>query len=436
MWNRLPPLTGEESSFATTSREFALLTETEAIKSEARTTIEGVRAGIADVFGACPGGVRRPTELARALEIDKTLAWKLFRCVEAADPFTAAQLLPGQSGMDIFFGAASQKGIAEPVVRRAVERYDAYEQMVQRHAGDRRTFQRMMGSFSPEAQTDAAQAHRKAAFEANSFIWGVKVRTQLAIHLVRANEDGQSVDIAAIGGFVELVRMRPQTSWVISRTAYVSEDGVIQPALPRQPIDGPADPEKAWDTQSILLQDFCSKPPPQLTREPVAGNYLETRLAPGAVGKTAATTLTFGEVYHRVAPRFRDQQPDDDAKFYVRLRTPAESFVSVMLVQRGIYTSRPPSFGVYGELDAELHHPAKLSEQTQLASDAEIEHLGQADGPIVWAREVPALGSLIEHACRRLNWPIGEFDAYQVRQNYPILRSVAITGFQVPKRDA
>lgn len=416
--------------------------ETNQIKNEAQHTIEGVRAGIAEVLDSWPGGIRRPTDLSRAFEIDKTLAWKLFRCVEAADPFTAAQLLPGQSGMEIFFEAASHKGISEPLVRRAIERYQAFEHLVQRHAGDRRTFQRLLGGLSAEAAADAAQAHRKAAFEANSFIWGVKARTQLAVHIIRASDDGNAVDIAAIGGLIELVRMRPDTSWVISRTAYVSEDGVIQPALPRESIEhcDATDQRKAelaqhpWASDSILLPDFCSKPLPRLMRVPVPGNYMETRLAQGPVGKTAATTIAFGEVYRSVAPRYRDQQPDDDARFYVRLRTPAESFVNVMVVQRGIYTDRQPSFGVYGELDAELHHPIKTDALQPLTPEAEIEHLGTGSSPLRWAREVPALSALIEHACSKLGWPLEDFEVYQTRQAYPILRSVAITGFQVPPR--
>lgn len=375
-------------------------------------------------------------DLSRALSIDKTLAWRIFRCVEASDPFTAAQTMPGQNGMEIFFTAAADKGISEPVLRKANERYRAYEELIQRHAGDRRTFQRMLGSFSPEAQTDTAQAFRKAAFEANSFIWGVKVRTRVTVHIIRAAEDGETVDIAAVGGFIDLVRMRPDTPWVISRTAYVSEDGLIQPALPRQPLAALGADGQEWEPDSMLLPEFCSKPLPRLSRQPVPGNYMETRLAPGPVGKTGATTLAYGEVYRSVAPRYRDQQPDDDAKFYVRLRTPAEHFIGVTLVQRDIYTDRKPSFGVYGELDAELHHPAKLSDHQALPADAELEHLGPANGPIVWAREVPALGGLIEHACEKLGWPLADFDAYQVRQAYPILRSVAITGFQVPKRTA
>lgn len=411
-----------------------LATETESIKAETQLAIEGVRAGIAAVLGACPGGVQRPMDLSRALSIDKTLAWRIFRCVEASDPFTAAQTMPGQNGMEIFFTAAADKGIAEPVLRTANERYRVYEELIQRHAGDRRTFQRLLSSFSPEAQTDTAQAFRKSAFEANSFIWGVKVRSQVAVHIIRANEDGELVDIAALGGFVDLVRMRPDASWVISRTAYVSEEGVIQPALPRRPIAQPYAEVEEWQPDDALLPEFCSKPLPRLTRQPVPGNYMETRLIPGPVGKTGATTLAFGEVYRSIAPRYRDQQPDDDAKFYVRLRTPAEHFVGVMLVQRGIYTDRKPSFGVYGELDAELHHPAKLSDHQPLPAEAELEHMGRADGPIVWAHEVPALGGLIEHALQKLDWPSEEFEVYQVRQSYPILRSVAITGFQVPKR--
>src|SRR5690606_16052141 len=130
-----------------------------------------------------------------------------------SDSFTAVQTMPGQNGMEIFFTAAADKGIAEPVLRNATQRYREYEELIERHAGDRRTFQRLLGSFSPEAQTDTAQAFRKSAFEANSFVWGVKVRSQVAVHMIRANEDGESVDIAAIGGFVDLVRMRPGIPW-------------------------------------------------------------------------------------------------------------------------------------------------------------------------------------------------------------------------------
>lgn len=403
-------------------------------EGEARDVIEHLRVALSDVVARCRPPVQRPADLARVLDIDKSLAWKIMRSIQADSPFTAAQMLPGASGIEIFLSAASAKGMVEAAVTSAADQLRRYESFIRRHGGDRRTFLRILGNMAgDEAGSGGAAlaveaAHRKAAFEANSFIWGVKARTHLSVVIVRPNENGEAVDIAILVAFIDLVRLRRDTPWVISRTAYVSDGGTIEPAVARDPID-PA----AAAHQAPLMTEFCSEPLPSITRRPVPGNFMETRLMSGPVGETAATTVTTGEIFRKVAPRFRSRE-DEDAKFYMRLRTPAEHMVNITLVQRGEFDDAMPRFGIYSELDSVLHHPVNLDDMKLLTSDTSIHHLGPADGPIVWPQESPQLGKLIRHTCDQLGWPLGDFDVYQARQQYPILRSVAITAF--PMRSA
>lgn len=402
------------------------------LEGDLRETIEHIRAGLAQIIAAAPAEVRRPTDLMRTMEIDKTLAWKVMRCLEADDAVDAAPLMPGPAGFDIFLRAAGRKGIDRSLIDYTTKHIEAYQGLIHRHAGDRRTFQRIIDGLSPRSRPEAEAAHRKSAFEANSFIWGVKVRTLLVVHIVCPNGDGETVDIAAISSFIDLVRIKPDTPWVISRTAYASEEGKIQPVIRRQPIERPDADPAALAHQTPLMTEFCSDPLPHITRRPVPGNFLETTLLPGPIGETAATTITTGEIYHQVAPRFREQS-DDDAMFYVRLRTPAEHFVNVMLVQRGEFAPTPPRYGIYSELDSILHHPVDLDAHRPLTMDASLQHLGPADGPIVWAREAPMLGNIVRRACERLDWSLSAFDIYQARQSFPILRSVAIAAFALRK---
>ncbi len=401
-------------------------------ESEARRVIEHLRVAIAELITAHEEPIRRPADLSRELEIDKSLAWKLMRAVQADDPFAAAQLFPGPSGIEIFLAAAAKHGIAESFVQCAAERLEQYENFIRRHGGDRRTFLRIVGNLSVDDDASGAEsveaAHRKAAFEANSFIWGVKALTHLSVVMVRPNEDQESVDIAILVAFVDLVRLRRDTPWVISRTAYVSDKGAIEPTVSRDPID-----PTAAEHEAPLMTEFCSKPLPKIVRQPVPGNFLETRLMSGPVGETAATTVTTGEVFRKVAPRFRDEN-NEDAKFYMRLRTPAEHMVNITLVKRGEFADEQPQFGVYSELDSVLHHPVDVASMKPLTAHTSIHRLGSADSPIVWPRESPRLGALIKRTCEHLDWPLDEFDVYQARQTFPILRSVAITTFPMRPR--
>lgn len=413
--------------------ELAQKTEVSAsFETDARRVIEHLRVAIADVISACEAPVQRPADLSRVMGIDKSLAWKLMRSIQAEDPFTAAQLFPGPTGIEIFLTAAGKHGSSEIHTQRASEYLEAYESFIRRHGGDRRTFLRILGNLvGDDAATGAPAveaAHRKAAFEANSFIWGVKAKTHLSVVLVHPSDDGTSVDIAVLVAFIDLVRLRLDTPWVISRTAYVSDKGAIEPTVARDPID-----PSAADHQAPLMAEFCSKPLPGITRRPVPGNFLETRLMSGPVGETAATTVVTGEVFRKVAPRYRDES-NTDAKFYMRLRTPAEHMVNIALVQRGEFADQMPQFGVYSELDSVLHHPVDVAAMKPLTMDTSIQRLGSVDGPVVWPRQAPQVGELIKRTCEHLDWPLADFDAYLARQQYPILRSVAITSFPMRSR--
>lgn len=399
-------------------------------EEDATRVIERLRVALAEVIASCEHSIQRPADLTRVLGIDKSLAWKIMRSIRTAEhPFAAAQLFPGGSGIEIFLSAASKCGAPKSLVQNASRQLEQYEAFIRRHGGDRRTFLRILANLAESDSGNGAQAveaaHRKAAFEANSFIWGVKARTHLSAVIVHPNDDGDTVDIAIVVAFIDLVRLRRDTPWVISRTARVSDKGVIEPAVARDPIDPAAAAHEA-----PLMTQFCSKPLPGITRRPVPGNFLETTLVSGPVGETAATTVTTGEIFRKVAPRYRDEN-NEDAKFYMRLRTPAECMVNVTLVQRGEFADGLPAFGVYSELDSVLHHPVDLDTMKPLTSDTSIQHLGRADGPIVWPRESPKLGELIRATCDHLGWPVGDFDAYLARQQYPILRSVAITAFEM-----
>jgi len=399
---------------------------------EVHQAIEHLRVALADVVAKAPAPVKRPAELSRIFAIDKSLAWKLMRSIQADDPFAAAQLLPGPSGIEIFLAAAASHKVPDSCVQHATMCLEKYEAFIRQHAGDRGTFLRILGSLARDdaAATSIEAAHRKAAFEANSFLWGVKARTHLSVVIVRPNEDGDHVDIAIIVALIDLVRLRRDTPWVISRTAYVSDKGVIQPAVAREPID-----PSSSDHDAPLMPAFCSQPLPSIIRRPVPGNFLETTLASGPIGETAATTITTGELFRTVAPRYRDEH-NEDAKFYMRLRTPAEHMVKLTLVQRGEFAQHMPRFGMYSELDSVLHHPVNMDELKPLTTDATITKLGQADGPIVWPRESPRIGELLNHTCEHLGWSLGDFDVYQARQQHPILRSVAITAFPMLPRPA
>ncbi len=391
-----------------------------------------VKGSFVEVIDALPGHITQPRELSSCLKIDKKLAWKVVNLARGSELFTVARHIPGTAATKLFLKAAAKQGVPLSRIEAVTTAMKDFERLTKLHAGDRATLEMMLLSHGKEDRRRADLAHRKAAFAANSYIWGVQAKTQVKIDFLHPAADQGRLDYATIRGFVGLRRIRPDVPVVIARTRIVDDDGVSRsPPLLREPLD-PLDVVSEDAPTSPLLRRFCSNPLARFRRVTGSHGFVEDEWIEGEVGNAGSTTCFTGEVARSVVPQYRTEH-DRWGTHAAVVRTPCEALVLDLLVHEDLYVPLDLELIVYGELAG--RSPVLLIEGhagNRLPTLESIEHLGKGSA-VVHTPHVPRYAEMIRHTFDKLGWDGNRFDVYRVQIQYPIIPASVLMMHELPE---
>jgi hypothetical protein len=402
-----------------------------AFEEHARRTIHGVRSAVGKLIEALPCDAAQPRDLARALGIDKTLAWKFSRLIRVADPFAAANHVPGSAGIQIFLDAARRGSVPAPLIEAAAESLKEFERLIDVHAADRASLEMMLASCARHGPDRAALTHRRAAFRANSFIWGVQAKTQLKTDFLCPGATRGMLDIATVRGFIDLRRIRANVPWVVARAKFMDDDGQQRRPLVRESIDPPSnDPEE--DVPVPLLHDFCTRPLPHFRRVSRAQGFVDDEIVGGSVGNTAATTYVTGEVVRDAVPYYRDEY-NRFGESVARVHTPCEVLVLDQIVHESLFSAFDPQVSVCSELSGEMPPPEHAQDRLALPVSVAAEYLGKGPAAL-HTPDVPRYVELGRHVFERLGWDGDRFRVHRLRLAYPPMPAAVAIAHELPSR--
>jgi hypothetical protein len=398
---------------------------------QAEQVLRGVRNAFAELIEALPGQVGRPSELEKALGIDKKLGWRIFKLAHGSDPFAAAQHVPGTAGVRIFLDAAARQGVSAELTRAVTAAVESFEHLVDLHAGDRASFDMMVSGFARRGRHRGDLAHRKAAFRANSYLWGVQAKTQLKADFLHPSDEPGQFDIGSVRGFVGFRRIRANVPWVIARARCTDDDGTLRTSFVREPLDPPAG---GTDDGPIvpLLREFCTQPLPEFRRVQGPHGFVEDELVEGPVGNTGAINCIIGEVARRVASYYRDEH-NRYGDMTARMRTPCEVLLFDQFVHEDLFGRISPELHVYSDLRGGPEIPRHQRERDRLPAWEQVEYLGK--GPtVIRTPDVPGYAEMARYALGRLGWDGERFDVYRIRLLYPVIPSTVVMRHELPER--
>lgn len=382
---------------------------------QAEDAIRSVQSAFLEMFERAGLGGSRAADVARTLNLDKTLAWKLMRCADDQDPRSAFKHLPGPGGVEIAIRAAGKHGVAEETletVRRATEELRVF---VRRHAGDRRTFEAMLAGTQPDPETEAEE--RKAYYQAGSAIWGVRAQAQILTLALKPSDTIEGrVDVVQVSGFVGLERLRPDLPWVLRRLRVHEDDGSLAQSFKREPLDPSGAPHGADSKQPLaLMPRFCTEPLPEIQQHVGASGWLYDELAPGSVGKRGAVTVISGERYHGALPLARSSE-NTEGRYVLTVRTPVEVVQFDLLLHPDLAHFRWPTVRVVGNLEEQLSARDRSGRELFPVRPADSVSPGVSRGPGVGA----FYRDLMSDAFERAGWgDLAGYRAFRAEVEYP-----------------
>ncbi|MFG0258994.1 MAG: hypothetical protein ACF8LK_01470 [Phycisphaerales bacterium JB041] len=405
-------------------------TEEPLLEQDALKTLLHLRGALGDLFAGLSMPLERASQLQEALGIDKKLAWRIHSFLNEADVLAASKHLPSSAGMEIVFGAATDRGADPAHAAEAGAAFDAFVRVAKSHAGGRPMMEMMLASTSPRALRDAARTHQRNAFKANSFIWGVQARLQLSTLILHPSAaDPDRVDIAAVRGLAGLRRLRANVPWVIGRVRCIDDDGEIRMPLHLTPID--PQPKGADGLPPVpLLREFCSKPLPELRRVPGGDRHLEDELVDGPIGNAGAVDCFTGELAAGAGTRCRNEH-NQIADLAIRVRTPLQWLLVDVFTHVDVSPVETPSLGVYSDVSgtgASTNRP----ERDRLIVDSEVQSLGRGTDS-VFTPHLAQYPRIVDHVFGSLAWDRSEFAHYRVLIEHPVMPSTVHVRWPLPE---
>lgn len=394
------------------------VTTPDAFGSSAAETLHAIRAAVSAVLSSI-GGMERAVDVATRLDLDRTLAWKIWQVGQGEGPLPSPAHIPGQQGFTLFLEAARRLCDDPAAIQRAHEAFEAFSAFTKRHAGDRAKVDSMLGGLTDQGRERLELALRRDGYRANTHFLGVSAACIYQLDVLIPPQSGQMPDVVRVRGHYGLQWIRPNVSWLLSRSTLVHEDGPTG-MLSRQPVGNESD--------FPLLVDFCSSPTPTLHRRVVGGVTTEDELVNDRVGATSAIDAVTAERMTHMPGR-----PVESDAVTMSVMTPCERLVFDVLIPPMLDANKP-DLRVFSTLQStypyirgeHFHRIPVLEDFHDLGTLGAASSLRFTPAP-----EVPDHDRLVRWLAGRLGDQMQGSRVWRVRMKYPPVPSCLFAAYRL-----
>ncbi len=402
--------------------------ETHAFEHQATAVSLRVRQSLAAACIHLGFDATSPRLLARQTGWNKNLAWKISRVVTDDNLLAATPLLPGRSGQLRIVQTLLDAGAPIILVEEIRSALLEFESMVLTHAGDRDTFEKMLGDLTHVGQADRDEAHRKQAFEGNSAFWGIEARVRLSCNVICPSDDDERLDVSSMSGVVDFRRLRSDTAWTLGSTAATDDTGELHHSPAEIALETG---ERISPGVPPIVRQFSEGVPP-LQCVPGRDHQTLYRIASGAVGNPGLFTCMFGRTHRAVMPRWRTPV-DRSHEFSVEIYTPFEMVYFDLFVHKSLREALRPRLSLISVLPGGPTMPTGSNRNEWLLRDETP--LPIPTEPLdVTAPDVPNYPRMANWLFERLRANPAEYQGFRFRQRYPMLSTKASYFYELPDR--
>jgi hypothetical protein len=383
-----------------------------------------LRAALIQVISQTIGAVEKSRDLRDHLGLDLQISWQLCKIITSTQPLEFCTHIPSSAQLQRLLKALKRREAVESELDAAETAWQDFERHVVRYAQTRDKFNAMIAHIAGgEAREDMELAHRRSAFEAQRFIWGVETKVGVRTRILHpsATEPGQ-YDLATTLIRRGLTRFNPHVPLLV--------DGREKKTPAKMEFDLPLDREAYERYGTSVLPQFCSQAELPLQTIERADGCLVTYLLTETIGYPSSVDLAFGRISH--AWKLRDKGTRMLDRFSNTHSTPVVRSVNVVLLHRPTFKNVQTGITRWGhatslpELEDGLW-PEDLKQPglPELSFAQNFTFMGNGRSAVEMA-EVPQQAACVEYACQTQGWNLDEMDVYQCSTDYPLMDSMLV----------
>ena len=379
-----------------------------------------LQRAVETLLAVAAGECDSATELARSLKIETTLAWRIWRLVQARSAEEAAGFVIGATALGKLVAACRKQGADDAVTQAVNDAHSEYRKFVRRCAGDEATLRRMLSGQSED--TSSVENAQRQMFEANCLRTGVQAASQLRCCVMHPGSMDDISSAVVIDMFSNLWWLRAAQQAVFRVVRLFHTHAPEDPGAPVLHLATPLDPSLKRSANDDgaglpLVAPFCSGNATQVDREQIGGSMVYS-IKPNAIGRDQQTTLCFGEIQHDcILPLSEDPQ----MIFSTASMVPSESLVLEVYVHEDLvaegFVYRPMiTDAMFRSLETGLWAP-RVEPAGIGGTFSTIEPTAMVDSPI----KSPSYRELIAYTFERISMKRDAFYCYRLRLPMPPL---------------
>lgn len=374
---------------------------------------------IQDVLAGLAERLRGPQQLAEQLNVDKGFASRLLKAIRSRNGLAVLHRIPGPEPLRRLVRAAARRGAQTGAVRAADGAIAAFERMID-SAGDRSTFDGIVGALAPEARRPVESRAKQLLFRGFSQLRGFAVDVDFTTAVIHPAGDGQHVDYGVLTGMLGLRRLRPGAIVRLATFMMFAE----RPPWALTTLDG----KPIECLTAGRLDQFCTMPAALEVQR--GGDVLTYTLAGDDF--QSQVDLVLGQLSRNTAPLWSPPGERRMTGVGHEVDKPTRRLQLDVYVHESVYPGVAPRLF---QIDttfrgvANINDPARRGDHWALTE--EIEPLGTDPGARR-SSHVPRYLDMLEFLFRGTGWPSAGYRGYRCAIEYPVYGTQVTMGFERP----
>lgn len=385
---------------------------------------EDLQTALRALVGAIPGLPATPTELARTLGLDKSLAWRVMRAVESDGPLQALHATPAPNGLGKLIDAARRAGAGATALEQATEMVARFRLLLARFPGGRGEFESALSAEVPEAKDAADQDARRKIVQGTAHVQGFMTgRFHRMMALRPSAERPDRCDAIRTTMWHGLRRLREGPEYSLAGTSAHRLGDDLHPD-PLRTLDG----RRPESPDALMIDQFSSSPRLDV-RVVHDERHLRMRAADMEIGRSY--TIATGDIMLATFDRAKTDEMRYERN-QVLTRSAQQLTVNDVLVRDdAMQLARAPFVTMHpNPLDSHFATGGPDDHVDRLDQAFELTDLGSGvDG---WrCHDIPGAEDLIAHALSEAGEDPSRYTLHRFTQAWPIPGAVHVWWFDL-----